>query len=189
MFKYIRPALVMIAGLTLITGIAYSPVMTRLAQTTFPDQANGSRIEKDGVVVGSALIGQSFITPQNFQPRGSAAGEGHDEAASVGSNLGVTRVALTRRGTAETARPGEEAEGQPVPMDLITASGRGLDPHISPEAALFQLNRVARQRGLDPAELRALVMEHIEPRSFGVLGEPVVNVLKLNLALEAQAQR
>ena len=178
--------------LTLVLGVAYTLVVTAVGQVAFPAQANGSVVrDADGDVVGSALIGQSFTDaagdplPEWFQPRPSAAGDGYDAGASSGSNLGPENadlIAAIEERTTQVAGFDGVAESD-VPVDAVTASGSGLDPHISPEYALQQVARVAEARGLDAAALRALVESHIQPRDLGYLGEPTVNVLELNLAL------
>ena len=184
----IRPALTMLVILTLLTGLAYPLAVTGLAQLFFPDQANGSLIVRDGKVIGSQLIGQYFDKPEYFWPRPSATTPfPYNAAASGGSNLGPTNPALieavkARVAALRAADPGNEL---PVPVDLVTASGSGLDPHISPAAALYQLKRVARTRGLDENTVQTLITQHTEGRQFGLLGERRVNVLQLNVALDA----
>ena len=188
MKEHIRPALTMLAILTLLTGLVYPLAVTGLAQWFFPHQANGSLIVRDGTVVGSALIGQYFDEPKYFWGRPSATSPfPYNATASAGSNLGPTNPVLIETVEARVAvlRAADPGNDKPVPVDLVTSSASGLDPHISPAAALYQLKRVARARGLDEKTLKELVAQHTEGRQFGFLGEPRVNVLILNIALDA----
>jgi potassium-transporting ATPase KdpC subunit len=182
--KNLLTAVVMTIVTTLLLGVAYPLVVTGLAQVLFPDKANGQLIERGGKIVGSRIIGQTFSSPGYFRSRPSAAGSGYDAANSAGTNLGPTNKKLIDSVKAAVDAAREVNPSAPVPVDLVTSSASGLDPHISPAAALFQLTRVARERGVPETEIRRLVDVHTEGRQFGFLGEPVVNVLELNLALD-----
>jgi potassium-transporting ATPase KdpC subunit len=188
MLSQVRPALVILTLMTLLTGVAYPALVTAVAQVAFPSQANGSLIVVNGSVVGSALIGQPFDEPRYFWGRPSAtAPYPYNAAASTGSNLGPTNPALTDAVATRIAalRAAGAPANQPVPADLVTASGSGLDPDISVAAALYQAPRVARVRGLTEDTVRELIAQHTTARQFGVLGEARINVLQLNLALDA----
>jgi K+-transporting ATPase ATPase C chain len=170
---------------TALLGLAYPLAVTALAQVFFPAKADGQLIERGGLTVGSSLIGQPFSSPGYFRSRPSAAGPaGYDAGASGGSNLGPTNRKLVERVRADVERLRAEDPGGSLPVDLLTTSGSGLDPHVSPAAAEFQTPRVARERGMREEDLRRLIKEHTEGRQFGLLGEPRVNVLMLNLALD-----
>jgi len=196
MFKEIRPAIVLVIALTLITGLIYPLAMTGIAGVIFPYQAQGSLIEKDGKVIGSALIGQLFTGDKYFHGRPSATNTPdpkdpaktidapYNAANSGGSNLGPTNKTLVERVKGDLENLKKENPSVQVPIDLVTTTGSGLDPHISPEAAYFQVPRVAKARGLPEARIQALVESQVEGRTLGLLGEPRVNVLKLNLALD-----
>jgi K+-transporting ATPase ATPase C chain len=188
MIRELRTALLLLVALSVITGIAYPFLVTGIAQVGMPERANGSLIERDGKAVGSALVGQPFADPKHFWSRPSATSPyPYNAAASSGSNQGPTNPALTDAVTArvKALRDADPGNTAPVPADLVTASGSGLDPHISPAAAEYQVARVAKARNLDPQRVRALLAEATEGRQLGFLGEPRVNVLKLNLALDA----
>ncbi|HKT70227.1 MAG TPA: potassium-transporting ATPase subunit KdpC [Terriglobales bacterium] len=183
MKKNLVTAILMTIATTVLLGIVYPLLVTGIAQLLFPDKANGQLIKRNGVVVGSRVIGQPFSSPQYFHSRPSAAGNGYDAGNSSGSNLGPTNQKLVERVKGDVAAAEKDNPGAPVPVDLVTASGSGLDPDISPAAAEFQVARVAQARGLAPETVRQLVRRHTQGRTFGFLGEARVNVLELNLAL------
>jgi potassium-transporting ATPase KdpC subunit len=188
--KHLKTAFLMTIATTLLLGIIYPLVVTGIAQIIFPGKANGQLIRRDGVVIGSRLIGQPFTGPGYFHSRPSAAGQnGYDGANSAGSNLGPTNQKLIERISADATQRRVENPNTPVPVDMVTTSASGLDPDLSPAAAYFQVPRVARERGRSEAQVRQLVRVHIRNRQFGLLGEPRVNVLELNLALDQQATR
>jgi K+-transporting ATPase ATPase C chain len=183
--RQLRPAVLLLLAMTLLTGVVYPAMVTAVSQVVFPSQANGSMIVVDGKAVGSSLIGQAFDDPKYFSGRLSAAGkEGYDASGSAGSNLGPTSQALIDRITADVDRLRAANGGGPVPVDLVTTSASGLDPDISPGAAEYQVGRVALARGLSEADVRAAVARHTEGLFLGFLGEPRVNVLLLNLDLD-----
>jgi K+-transporting ATPase ATPase C chain len=192
MLSQIRAALVALALLTIVTGVAYPLLVTGIAQAAFPHQANGSLIVKDGKPVGSTLIGQSFDDPKYFWGRLSATTDSNGKAlpynggSSVGSNLGPTNPALVDevKGRIDALMAADPDNQAPIPVDLVTSSGSGLDPHLSPAAAQYQVHRVAKARGVDDSRVQSLVQAHTEERQLGILGEPRVNVLELNLALD-----
>jgi K+-transporting ATPase ATPase C chain len=189
MGAHLRPALMSLLLFTVVTGIVYPLVVTGIAQAVFPSQANGSLIVKDGKVLGSTLIGQTFDQPKYFWGRPSATSPfGYNAAASAGSNLSPTNPSLIAalQGRVDALHAADPGNTAPVPVDLVTASGSGLDPHISPAAVLYQVPRIARERKLPPDTVRALVDQHTEGRFLGLLGEPRVNVLTLNLALDGR---
>lgn len=201
MFAQLRPAIVMMACLTLLTGLAYPLAMTGIAQLVFPAQANGSLVEKDGKVIGSRLIGQNFTADRYFRGRPSATTDTdpkdatktipapYNAANSSGSNAGPTAKSLVERVQGDLEKVKAENPGVAVPVDLVTTSASGLDPDLSPAAAFFQVPRVARARAVPQDTVRALVTQHIDGRFLGLIGEPRVNVLALNMALDALAAR
>jgi K+-transporting ATPase ATPase C chain len=188
MKKNLITSVLMTVVTTILLGIIYPLVVTGWTQVLFPNKANGQLIYRDGKLIGSRIIGQPFTGPGYFHPRPSAAGNGYDAANSGGSNLGPTNQKLIARVNADVAALQSENPGQPVPVDLVTTSASGLDPDITPAAAYFQVPRVAKERGLSQQAVSDLVRKHIKGRDLGILGEPRVNVLELNLALDEQVQ-
>ncbi|HYL15072.1 MAG TPA: potassium-transporting ATPase subunit KdpC [Terriglobales bacterium] len=184
MKKNLVIAILMTIATTVLLGIIYPLVMTGISQVLFPTKANGQLIETRGKVIGSRIIGQGFSSPGYFHSRPSAAGNGYDASNSNGSQLGPTNQKLIDRVKGDVATAQADNPGKPVPVDLVTASGSGVDPHITPAAAEYQLPRVAKERGVTVEQLSALLAKHTEGRQFGVLGEPRVNVLELNLELD-----
>ena len=190
--EHVRPAILMLVLMTVLTGVVYPLAVTGVAQVVFPAQANGSLIEKDGKVVGSSLIGQPFDDPRYFWGRlSTTAPVPYNGAASSGSNYGPLNDALldAAKGRVQALRDADAGNTRPIPVDLVTASGSGLDPHISPAAARWQVPRVARVRALDPRAVDTLVARHTQGRQLGFLGEPTVDVLALNLALDSLGAR
>ncbi|SPU44066.1 potassium-transporting ATPase subunit KdpC [Brevundimonas diminuta] len=187
MLNHIRPAIVMIALFTGVLGVGYPLAVTGVAQAAFSDQANGSLVrDKAGQVVGSALVGQTFAAPGYLHPRPSAAGDGYDAAASSGSNLGPLNPDLIARVKTDADALQSEAGAKAIPADAVTASASGLDPHISPAYAELQAARIAKARGVGETQVREVIRQHVEGRTFGVLGQPRVNVLLANQALDAR---
>ena len=188
--KNLVTAILMTIVTTVLLGLIYPLVVTGIAQVIFPAKANGQLIERDGTVIGSRIIGQPFSSPGYFRPRPSAAGaNGYDAAGSAGTNYGPTNKKLIDRVKADAEKLQAENPGKPVPVDLVTTSASGLDPHISPAAAEFQIPRVAKERGMSEDEVRRIVQAHTAGRQFGFFGEPVVNVLELNLDLDSKRPR
>ena len=187
--EHLRIAVLMTVVTTVLLGLAYPLAITGLAQALFPDKANGQLLQRDGRIIGSRIIGQPFSARGYFHSRPSAAGTGYDATASAGSNLGPTNRALINRVTADVVSLSAENPGMAVPIDLVTTSASGLDPEISPNGAEFQVPRVARERGMTQEQVRTLVAQHTLGRKWGVLGEPRVNVLELNLTLDALHNR
>lgn len=184
--KALRVSFLLLVMMTVVTGVIYPAIVTGIAQLAFPEKANGSLVVEEGKVLGSALIGQAFTSPGYFHPRPSAAGKGYDAASGSTSNLGPTSKTLVETVTSRTEALRKENPKDTVPVDLVTDSASGLDPHISPEAALFQAERVAKARKADKATIQALIKEYTEGRTLGIFGEPRVNVLLLNRALDKQ---
>jgi K+-transporting ATPase ATPase C chain len=185
MKQNLRIAILMVVITTVLFGLAYPLAVTGLAQLFFPHQANGSLIQSNGQIIGSELIGQSFSSPAYFHSRPSSAGPGYDASQSSPSNLGPTNHQLLDRVKSDTEKLQAENPGTPIPVDLVTSSGSGLDPDISPAAAEFQIHRIASARGISESDLRALIAKHTLPRQFGFLGEPRVRLLPLNIDLDS----
>jgi len=179
-------AILMTIVTTLLLGVVYPLVVTGIAQAVFPDKANGQLIQRDGKIIGSRIIGQAFSSPGYFRGRPSAAGTGYDAANSAGTNLGPTNKKLIDAVTSSVEAARKENASDPIPIDLVTSSASGLDPHVSPASAAFQIARVARERGVGAADVARLVDACTQGRQLGFLGEPVVNVLELNLALDTK---